>query len=1389
MDASSSRWHEITPSSFDHERAALEYVRELLPDRVPYQAWSNFTFMSDQGHIREVDLLVAAPTGLFLIEIKNYRDRLTNHGSLWVLSSGRSFDNPLWLADQKAKELKSLLERAARKDRNGRVPFLRGCLFLAEPGMRCDLEEAQRNHLYVPKGSDAAKLLPTIDELLLGAVRHAPPSADFFRNLPRLLEQVGVHRTRRSVSVGPWQINPRPYDSAPTWQDHEATREDIPGQYRRIRIYLYERQADPQARESVRNAAQRELTAAQGIEHPGLLVPRDLLDHQMGPALVIEQQKDAVRLDHFMAAAGAKLDLPARLELIRQLAEAVKYAHDRRLVHRALSARAVIVESDADGRYRPRVGEWQAAARGLSSMSTVHRVAPTTHAGRHVEAAAAAYLAPEFTQDADGTVSIDVFGLGAIAYLVLTGKPPADSRAALGARLAEEGGLSPSAVAEGIPPDVDALIALATAPRITDRIPDVEAFLDGLDEALEESAPADAAMTDPLEAQPGTELPDGYVVEKVLGTGASARAFLVERDGLRSVLKVGRTAQAESRLDDEAAALDGLHHDHVVVIKRGVFALGSRHAIEIDYAGDQTLAGFLRTEGALLPDQLQRFGEQLLYAVGYLERQDLFHRDIKPDNLGIRRRPKKAPELVLFDFSLSRAPATDVVAGTRGYRDPFLGTDRRPSYDRAAELYAAAATLHEMASLEVPSWGEDGTDAQFVDEVTLASDIFDSALREPLTAFFARALHRDAEQRFPTAAAMRKAWQQVFTTMDAEAPARTSYSESDDPQQRRSDAAAAATATTALSAAGLSLRAVAVAQRLGADTVGELVEIPTRMLWRARGLSRTTRLELVNQVSAWRRALPVTATEPQVEAAEGATGPLGLDTLAARLLPVSRAKGADQRAIARSVLGLPDDDGTLPSVRWPTLAEVAATHGLTGARIGQLTQKRRLEWSKDDAVMALRGDVAAALRDRGRVAAAGELVEQLLLARGCDREQDADRRQSSGYAVLRAVVEADAVAESPAFATRRHRDRVLVALQVGDDESFDTPNDAELLDMAAGLADEAVRLAGHDPLPTPGAVVRALEAVARRFDQLPGEQRLVQLASAASGSVLANARLELYPADLDLVRALRLSQAGAGIPADGLSPEALARRVSARFPGIRPLPDGAELLALLRQADMPLHWQDDKLVPPGSDPSTSSTRYSGTSISSTIAQPATSGGPGTGLQRLARHGGVRMVTFRGSRWAGTREHVRALLGTDIVDASAAFVEALRGVARDRRIADFELVLRADAPDADQRARTNLNRVAAEAWERLEQAWCGTNVLVLDALTPFSRYPGGMPLLERLLASARVAGRNGGPSAVVLLCAAANERDAPAIGTEAIGLASNDEWLIAPASWKAPPKAA
>ena len=64
-------------------------------------------------------------------------------------------------------------------------------------------------------------------------------------------------------------------------------------------------------------------------------------------------------------------------------------------------------------------------------------------------------------------------------------------------------------------------------------------------------------------------------------------------------------------------------------------------------------------------DLLQRFGEDLLSAVNYLEEQGIPHRDIKPDNIavGMLGRGDKL-HAVLFDFSLSRTPPENIRAGT-----------------------------------------------------------------------------------------------------------------------------------------------------------------------------------------------------------------------------------------------------------------------------------------------------------------------------------------------------------------------------------------------------------------------------------------------------------------------------------------------------------------------------------------------------------------------------------------------------------------------------------------------------------------------------------------------------------------------------------------------------
>ena len=155
-----------------------------------------------------------------------------------------------------------------------------------------------------------------------------------------------------------------------------------------------------------------------------------------------------------------------------------------------------------------------------------------------------------------------------------------------------------------------------------------------------------------------------------------------------------------ARLKDEADVLQKLRHPHIVeyvetvevgdrfgFLMRPVFADKDKKIIE-------TLGQRLRKEGRLHIDLLQRFGEDLLGVVNYLEEQGIPHRDIKPDNIavGMVGRGDKL-HVVLFDFSLSRTPAENIRAGTTGYIDPLLPLRKPPRWDLHAERYAAAMTL------------------------------------------------------------------------------------------------------------------------------------------------------------------------------------------------------------------------------------------------------------------------------------------------------------------------------------------------------------------------------------------------------------------------------------------------------------------------------------------------------------------------------------------------------------------------------------------------------------------------------------------------------------------------------------------------------------------------
>ncbi len=781
---------------------------------------------------------------------------------MWTDPEGRKRqrDHPLRLTNLKAKALKSLLERTgAARGFDGRLPYFEAAVFLSDPQVRLSLNERGRTATYGRPTDDPA-LRHGVPDLVSALVDVSPQEHGRLKGgrrvdrpmaamLATAMMQAGIRPSNRLRTVGGFRLGEL-LAEGPGFQDFVGQHETVTSRRRRIRVYAAPQHANDPRREQLRRAARREHELLEGLHHQGILRPQDYVEHDLGPALVLDAEPDWPSLDQWLADHGERLSLHDRLDLIRQVADAIRYAHGHGLVHRALSPRAILVVPEIDEAQRIRIGDWRTGA-----LTGADDPDGTIAGTRNVEALAdplsAPFLAPEAATDpqADG-VLLDVFSLGAIAHLVLAGRPAVERAEDLAAALRESDGLDLAAAMDGVGPELRQLVRWATAPVVTERIDSVDLFLMQVDAAeLEASVQADAdRQPDALAAKPGDRLGDRFVLERRLGTGSSAAALLVrdETVGQPRVLKVALDPDREASLQDEAAVLAALRHPAIVELHETV-RLRDRFVLVLQWASKGTLAARLREDGPLSLEWLERFGSDLLEGLRQLEREGYLHRDVKPENLGLVPVGKNEElHLVLFDFSLSRADPTAVRAGTPQYLDPFLAD--RGRFDPAADRYAAAVTLHEMATGRRPVWGDGKTAPEVTSgPAALATDGLDAAVRQPLAAFFARTLERDAAARFDTAEDMLAAWRAVFARVDAPAAAAVALGD-----EERRELIAAAELHTPLAQLGFTTAQVAALERHNVVLVEDLVLLPTTQLNSMRGIGSRMRREIAKVAGALR---------------------------------------------------------------------------------------------------------------------------------------------------------------------------------------------------------------------------------------------------------------------------------------------------------------------------------------------------------------------------------------------------------------------------------------------------------------------------------------------------------------------------------------------------------
>ena len=243
----------------------------------------------------------------------------------------------------------------------------------------------------------------------------------------------------------------------PGYQDRLAKHASFEDVFCRVRQYTVAQAYSEEDRKRLKRAAAREFQIIQSLGHPGILPVLDYKEHELGPALLFRYlDPDAVRFDHYLATHCHKLTTDQRLGLLRQIADAIRYAHRKRVVHRALGPQSILVTDTEAIIPTLQVYNWQVGVRDTGSTS-----ARVTNVEDLVEAQSLVYMSPEAIADPRKvTEASDVFSLGAIAFHLFASRPPAGNLTELSKILRDNKGLTLSSVVDGVGPKLEEFLCL-----------------------------------------------------------------------------------------------------------------------------------------------------------------------------------------------------------------------------------------------------------------------------------------------------------------------------------------------------------------------------------------------------------------------------------------------------------------------------------------------------------------------------------------------------------------------------------------------------------------------------------------------------------------------------------------------------------------------------------------------------------------------------------------------------------------------------------------------------------------------------------------------------------------------------------------------------------------
>jgi serine/threonine-protein kinase len=273
-----------------------------------------------------------------------------------------------------------------------------------------------------------------------------------------------------------------------------------------VKVIRLQALADAGEANLLRERLFREARLAGVLSHPGIVVVFDV-GQEGGLAFIAMERVEGLSL-YQVLASGRMIPRADALEILRQAAAALDYAHRNGVVHRDIKPANIMLDNGV----KVKIADF-----GIAKITSTDRFTQTG-----MVMGTPSYMSPEQIEARPADGRSDQFSLAVVAYELLTGGRPfqADYLATLAHMIVYGDRPSARAANPGLPPAVDVVFHRSLARLPNDRYPSCTEFVAALEQASRFA----------WIPQPNVEAPAAYVQKRwralyrprnVLGAGAA----------------------------------------------------------------------------------------------------------------------------------------------------------------------------------------------------------------------------------------------------------------------------------------------------------------------------------------------------------------------------------------------------------------------------------------------------------------------------------------------------------------------------------------------------------------------------------------------------------------------------------------------------------------------------------------------------------------------------------------------------------------------------------------------------------------------------------------------------------------------------------------------------